>query len=124
MNQIISKMPLAQLHLSTPIHSLRNLPTSSSPTTSTSTIVPGRSSAPSPPPLAFHQVELTTATGAKEVFDHVILACHSDTSLDILNNGGDITDDEERLLSGIKWNRNECILHCDPNVSQYTVSSI
>lgn len=120
-NQIISKLPLAQLHLSTPIHSLRNLPTSS-PTASTSTVMVGKPE--NQPPIAFHQVELTTAGGVKEVFDHVILACHSDTALEILRNGEEITDEEERLLSGITWNRNECVLHCDPSVSRIPISHV
>lgn len=62
-------------------------------------------------------VVLTTADGKTETFDHVILACHSDTALGILRAGDSgATQDEERLLGAFKWNRNEAVLHSDTRV--------
>ena len=58
------------------------------------------------------RVRLTTTSGATEIYDYVIMACHTDTALDILRAGG-ITDEEERILSSFKWNNNEVVLHYD-----------
>ena len=58
------------------------------------------------------KVRLETASGATEVYDYVIMACHTDTALDILRAGG-IMDEEERILSSFKWNNNEVVLHYD-----------
>ncbi|KIJ54389.1 hypothetical protein M422DRAFT_25299 [Sphaerobolus stellatus SS14] len=87
--RILSKLPKSQLHLSTPIHSVQTQTQNG-------------------------KVILTTAgpNGKKEEFDHVILACHSDTSLAILERG-DVTEDERRILSSFRWNKNEAVLHCD-----------
>ena len=48
-------------------------------------------------------------------FDHVIIACHSDTALQILRSGN-ITPDEERILGRFDWNKNEAVLHYDTQV--------
>ncbi|KJA18002.1 hypothetical protein HYPSUDRAFT_79398 [Hypholoma sublateritium FD-334 SS-4] len=92
--KILSKLSPENLHLSTGIKSVRNIPTAAgqNPT-----------------------VLLTTEHGDEVVYDHVILACHSDTSLAILR-AGDITLDEERILSMFDWNHNEAILHSDDKV--------
>lgn len=65
---------------------------------------------------------LTTANGQFEIYDHVIVACHSDCAIEILEAGGDpevdggITHDEKRVLGMFKWNRNEVALHSDLKV--------
>ncbi|CAL1712637.1 unnamed protein product [Somion occarium] len=90
-DQIISGLPNTQLHLSTPI-------TSASSTTSQGKI----------------SVKLTTSDGQTESFDHVILACHSNNTLELLRAGdGGATLEEERILGAFKWNKNEAILHSD-----------
>ncbi len=61
-------------------------------------------------------IELRTTDGAVETFDHVILACHSDTALRILKRGN-CTEQEVRILSKFGWNKNEAVLHSDPAVS-------
>ncbi|KAL4249069.1 Zeta Carotene Desaturase and Related Oxidoreductase [Abortiporus biennis] len=90
--QIISSLPPSQLHLNTPIHSVTS--TSSYSTTG---------------------IQIQTDKGI-EIFDHVIMACHSDTTVQILKRGGGeggITKDEERILGAFQWNRNEVVLHMD-----------
>lgn len=62
------------------------------------------------------RVVLTTADGEMEEYDHVILACHSDTSLAILRAGG-ISEVEERIIGGFQWNRNRVVLHSDVKAS-------
>lgn len=63
------------------------------------------------------QVKLTTTDGKVELFDHVIMACHSDDTLRILGEGGDVSDEERRILGGFRWNRNEVVVHSDEAVS-------
>lgn len=92
--KILSKLPPGNLHLSTAIKSVRNAPSTA-----------GQKS----------KVLLITQHGDEIIYDHVILACHSDTSLAILR-AGDITPDEERILSMFDWNHNEAILHSDDKV--------
>ena len=92
--KIISNLPPSQLHLSTPITALRTIPISDKPDQT-------------------HRVELTTAAGDTLSFDHVILACHSDTTVDILNAGGGMSAEEQHVLGAFKWNKNEAVLHCD-----------
>ncbi|KAJ6622547.1 FAD/NAD(P)-binding domain-containing protein [Mycena sp. CBHHK59/15] len=86
-NRILEKLPAAQLHLSTPIKSVATEVGSST-------------------------VNLTTNEGT-ESYDHVILACHSDTVLSILQAGEGITTDEKEILSMFQWNHNEAVLHSD-----------
>ncbi|KAJ6453125.1 FAD/NAD(P)-binding domain-containing protein [Mycena sanguinolenta] len=90
-NKILSKLPSAQLHLSTPINSVGTA-------AGTST------------------VQLTTANGETETYDHVIFACHSDTVLSILQAGEGMTAEEQEILSMFQWSRNEAILHSDVNL--------
>ncbi|KAF8158029.1 amine oxidase [Crassisporium funariophilum] len=90
-NKILAKLPEDQLHLSTPITSIKSIKTDDDLK-----------------PI----VVLTTADDEQKAYDHVILACHSDTALQILKKGG-ITQEEERILSQFDWNKNEVILHSD-----------
>ncbi|KAK0221391.1 FAD/NAD(P)-binding domain-containing protein [Armillaria fumosa] len=83
---ILSKLASSRLHLCTPVKSVKN---------------------------ASSRVVLTTADGREEVYDHVIMACHSDIALSILKEGGDIQPEEEKILSMFKWNKNESVLHSD-----------
>jgi len=61
-------------------------------------------------------VELVEASGAKHLYDHVILATHSDTTLSLLHKGGGATAMEEKVLIPWKWSKNEAILHWDERV--------
>ncbi|KAG8831028.1 hypothetical protein FRC17_003850 [Serendipita sp. 399] len=88
--KITKALPPGQLHLSSPVVSIS---TSSS----------GKD----------HKVTLRTASGKTEVYDRVILACHSDTAVKILTNGGKITEEEKEILQGVKWSKNEIVLHND-----------
>ncbi|KAJ7194229.1 FAD/NAD(P)-binding domain-containing protein [Mycena pura] len=90
-NRILSKLPAAKLHLSTPVASV-----STQEGTST--------------------VQLTTSDGVSHAYDHVIFACHSDTVLDILQAGKGMTADEQNVLGMFQWNRNEAVLHSDTNL--------
>ncbi|EIW73400.1 hypothetical protein TREMEDRAFT_14364, partial [Tremella mesenterica DSM 1558] len=60
-------------------------------------------------------VVITTAEG-KEKFDHVILATHSQVSLELLRRGGGASEDEERLLSPCEWTDNVNVVHWDDRV--------
>lgn len=91
MNKVISALKKEHLHLSTPVSSLKSLPSG--------------------------KLELRTAGDNVETFDHVILACHSDTALKILK-AGNISSEEECILSKFSWNKNEAVLHTDKQVSQ------
>ncbi len=49
-------------------------------------------------------------TGGREVFDHVVLACHADQALALLDRP---TDAERRLLGAFGYTRNRAVLHRD-----------
>ncbi len=49
----------------------------------------------------------------KEIFDHVIFACHSDQALALLANPSEY---EQQTLDNIKYQYNEAILHTDENL--------
>ncbi|KIK69619.1 hypothetical protein GYMLUDRAFT_34001 [Collybiopsis luxurians FD-317 M1] len=83
---ILSSLPASQLHLSTPVVSIRNKGS---------------------------LVELTTASGESSFYDHVVLACHSDVALSILRAGGGVTKDEETILGMFEWNKNVVVVHND-----------
>ncbi|KAJ4482224.1 FAD/NAD(P)-binding domain-containing protein [Lentinula aciculospora] len=83
---ILSSLPASQLHLSTPVTAIYSNGSS---------------------------IELTTAFGQSSTYDHVILACHSNTALSILRTGGDVTKDEEKILGMFEWNQNVVIVHND-----------
>ncbi|KZS93203.1 FAD/NAD(P)-binding domain-containing protein, partial [Sistotremastrum niveocremeum HHB9708] len=88
-NKILSTLPTSQFHLSTSVSAVSTGPESGS------------------------QVQLTLADGSTHLFDHVVLACHSDTSLNILRNGRGMTNEEANILSAFQWNKNRAVLHAD-----------
>jgi uncharacterized protein len=55
-------------------------------------------------------VEIDTANCAKETFDNVVLACHSDQALALL---GDPSHSEQRLLGAVRYQPNRVVLHTD-----------
>ncbi|MCC5879040.1 MAG: FAD-dependent oxidoreductase [Idiomarina sp.] len=58
-------------------------------------------------------VHLTFANGDTQVFDEVVLACHSDQALAML---GDASDEEKAVLGAIGYQPNEVVLHNDTSV--------
>jgi predicted NAD/FAD-binding protein len=54
-------------------------------------------------------VNIKTPHGT-EHFDHVVMACHSDQSLALL---ADASEDEQRVLSGVRYMPNTAVLHTD-----------
>lgn len=55
-------------------------------------------------------VELEFASGARQTFDEVVLACHSDQALALL---GDPSASEREVLGAIPYQPNEVVLHRD-----------
>ncbi|MEQ1694212.1 MAG: NAD(P)/FAD-dependent oxidoreductase [Hyphomicrobiaceae bacterium] len=55
-------------------------------------------------------VEIVDGRGGKQRFDAVVLACHGDTALRLLETP---SIDERRLLGAIRYTRNEAVLHGD-----------
>jgi predicted NAD/FAD-binding protein len=62
-------------------------------------------------------VAITTNTGTAHTFDKVILACHGDQALRLLQNP---TDTEHRLLSAFHYQPNTATLHTDVSVMPRT----
>ena len=91
---ILSELNPNALHLSTPVASVRTLESG--------------------------KVLLTTASGKSEEYDHVVMACHADVSLNILREGGGVTKEEEEILGGFQWNKNVAVIHSDPGVGTRT----
>lgn len=60
-----------------------------------------------------HKVEVVTSDGIKHSFDHVVLACHADEALALLD---DASPKERELLGAFKYQRNETLLHTDTAV--------
>ena len=58
-------------------------------------------------------VESHSASGGRELFDHVFLACHSDQALALLK---DATPTEREVLGAIRYQRNEAVLHTDESL--------
>jgi predicted NAD/FAD-binding protein len=58
-------------------------------------------------------IELTVNNQDKHSFDEVILACHSDQALAMLE---DVTADEQAVLAPLTYKQNEVILHTDDSV--------
>jgi len=58
-------------------------------------------------------VELQSATGGKELFDYVFVACHSDQALSLMK---DATPEEREVLGAIRYQPNEAILHTDDSL--------
>jgi len=62
--------------------------------------------------VARHPQAVTVHTRqGSEVFDAVVMACHSDQALKLL--GGHATDPERRLLGAIRYQPNRAVLHTD-----------
>jgi len=58
-------------------------------------------------------IELQVNHGEWQQFDDVVLACHSDQAQAMLT---DITEQEKRVLSGLKYQKNEVVMHTDENM--------
>jgi predicted NAD/FAD-binding protein len=58
-------------------------------------------------------VIVTDGTGRTELYDDVVLASHTDQSLDV--RGDDIVDDESAILKAIPYKPNRVVLHSDPS---------
>jgi uncharacterized protein len=56
-------------------------------------------------------VEITDATGRRERFDQVVLACHSDQALALI---ADASDAERHVLGALRYAPNMVYLHRDP----------
>ncbi len=56
---------------------------------------------------------VTTSSGVTERFDAVVLASHADQSLSML---AEPTEEQQRLLSPFRYQRNETLLHTDSSV--------
>ncbi len=56
------------------------------------------------------RIIVTPRGGEPEVFDHVVLACHSDQALTLL---ADPSDAERELLGTIPYQKNDTVLHTD-----------
>ena len=55
-------------------------------------------------------IQLKTAQGDWQIFDEVILACHSDQAMRILS---DLNQHEQRVLGKMAYQQNEVVLHTD-----------
>lgn len=55
-------------------------------------------------------VHVTAENGARYAFDQVVLACHADQALDLLENP---TEQEREILSAFRFQKNRTILHGD-----------
>jgi predicted NAD/FAD-binding protein len=58
-------------------------------------------------------VEITSASGGREFYDYVFVACHSDQALRMLS---DPTPVEEAVLGAIRYQPNEALLHTDTGI--------
>mgnify|MGYP001550294643 FL=1 len=56
-------------------------------------------------------VLVVTEQGARERYDHVVLATHADRALDLIEQP---TRAEARVLGNFRYNQNEVVLHSDP----------
>ncbi|KAM0789863.1 hypothetical protein ACM66B_006709 [Microbotryomycetes sp. NB124-2] len=59
------------------------------------------------------KVILKTEAGEEHEFDHVVFACHADTTLKILERGQAVTAEEREILGGFEFSKNRAILHAD-----------
>ncbi len=59
------------------------------------------------------RVEVALADGSIRSFDEVILACHSDEAYRLLE---DPTASEHAVLGGMRYQKNETVLHTDPRI--------
>ena len=58
-------------------------------------------------------VSVRDTSGNEQVFDHVVLACHADQALALLD---DPTQDERTLLGAFGYTRNRAVLHRDTSL--------
>ena len=58
-------------------------------------------------------VQVTSAGGGTEIYDHIFMACHSDQALKLLR---DPTPVETEVLGAIRYQPNEAVLHTDATV--------
>jgi predicted NAD/FAD-binding protein len=58
-------------------------------------------------------VQVTDVRGVTERYDQLVLACHSDQALALLENA---TDDERKLLGAFRYQPNRMILHSDTSL--------
>jgi predicted NAD/FAD-binding protein len=58
-------------------------------------------------------VTITTASGSRVRYDHVVFACHSDQALRLIEHP---TPEEKRVLGGINYQPNTAVLHTDTNL--------
>ncbi|KAK4703083.1 uncharacterized protein P7C70_g3132, partial [Phenoliferia sp. Uapishka_3] len=86
--KVLDALPLKQYHSATPIQSASS--------------------------HADGSVSLVTAAGEHHEFDHIIFACHADTTLKILESGEGITKEERAVLGGFEFGKNRAVLHSDP----------
>ncbi len=56
-------------------------------------------------------VVVHTSSGETFEADHVVFACHADTTLDILGDGA--TDDERKVLGAFEFSNNHAVMHSD-----------
>jgi predicted NAD/FAD-binding protein len=59
------------------------------------------------------RVDLVRQDGTMESFDEVVLACHSDEAYQLLE---DPSDSEHAVLGGMRYQRNETVLHTDTRI--------
>ena len=57
-----------------------------------------------------HGVVVRDASGHEDRFDHAVLACHADQALTMM---ADPAEDERRILSAFRYQRNRAVLHQD-----------
>ncbi|KAK4046043.1 hypothetical protein OIV83_006414 [Microbotryomycetes sp. JL201] len=91
-NAILSQIPAERLQKGVRIHSARNVN---------------------------DKVVLEAESGEKLEFDHVVFACHADTTLKILERGQAVTSEEREILGGFEFSKNRAILHADTEASGY-----
>jgi predicted NAD/FAD-binding protein len=60
------------------------------------------------------QVALKFESGKEELFDHVVLACHGDTTAELIR--GTATEEERSILDGFQTTENIAYLHSDLSV--------
>lgn len=60
-----------------------------------------------------NSVEVTYGDNRKEIFDEIILASHSNQSLELL---ADASEDEKRILGAIPYQENLAVLHTDTEI--------
>ncbi|MEC9375357.1 MAG: FAD-dependent oxidoreductase [Pseudomonadota bacterium] len=58
-------------------------------------------------------ISITTSNNEKKNYDYVVMACHADQTLELLE---DPTDDEIEVLGSFKYQSNKVVLHTDINL--------